>query len=53
MIQLNYQLEPEKYETIYNQMVTYITDVNAIARARQTRKQSSDNVGEKAESVKS
>jgi len=49
MIQLNCQLEPVKYGTICNQMVTYvtdlsaITDVSAIARSRQTRKQSSDN----------
>lgn len=40
MIQLNNEFEPAKYGVIYHQMVTYITDVNVVARARQTRKQS-------------
>jgi len=53
MIQLNYQFEPGKYGTVYNEMVTYITDVNAIARARHTRKQSNDHVSETAGPVKS
>lgn len=39
IIQLYDQLEPDKYGTIFNQMVSYITEVNATARARQTRKQ--------------
>jgi hypothetical protein len=43
MIQLYYQLEPAKYGTIYNQLNTYITEVNTTARARKTRKQKSGN----------
>ncbi len=39
IIQLYNQLEPDKYGSVFNQMVIYITEVNATARARQTRKE--------------
>lgn len=39
MLQLYSELEPASYGEIYNQVVTYITEVNTIARARKTRKQ--------------
>lgn len=34
LIQLNTQLNPELYESTYNQLVSYITGINAIARTR-------------------
>ena len=37
LIQLYYHLEPGKYETLFNQMISFITEVNTLARARQTR----------------
>ena len=39
MIELNNQLEPETYGEVYNQLVTYINEINSAARARKTRKQ--------------
>ena len=41
LIQLYNQLEPEKYGIVFNQMNSFITEVNSIARARQTRKHKS------------
>jgi len=41
MIELNNQFEPEKYSEAYNQLVTYINEINTTARARKTRKQNS------------
>ena len=41
LIQLYNQLEPDKYGPTFNQMISYITEVNSTARARQTRKQKS------------
>jgi len=43
MIELNNQLEPETYGEIYNQLVTYINEINAAARARKTRKQNGND----------
>ena len=42
IIQLYFHLDPPKYGLIYNQMITYITETNAIARGRKTRKENSD-----------
>jgi hypothetical protein len=39
LIQINNQLDPTTYGAIYNQLVTFITEVNTAARARKTRKQ--------------
>ena len=41
LIELNNQFEPEKYSEAYNQLVTYINEINTTARARKTRKQNS------------
>jgi len=41
MIELNNQFDPETYSEAYNQLVTYINEINATARARKTRKQNS------------
>ncbi|HBL77592.1 MAG: hypothetical protein A2W90_03235 [Bacteroidetes bacterium GWF2_42_66] len=37
-LQLYSQLNPETYGEIYNQIVTYVTEINTVARARRTRK---------------
>lgn len=47
MIELNNQLEPEAYGEIYNQLVTYINEINAAARARKTRKQNGNGTDQK------
>ena len=39
LIQINNQLDPTTSGTIYNQLVTFINEVNTAARARKTRKQ--------------
>ncbi len=39
IIQLYYHLDPAKYGHMYNQMITFIMEVNSNARARQSRKQ--------------
>lgn len=47
MIELNNQLEPETYGEVYNQLVTYINEINAAARARKTRKQNINGTDQK------
>jgi len=42
MIQLNNQIDKATYGEIYNQLVTYINEINTTARARKTRKQNSN-----------
>ena len=42
IIQLYYHLDPPKYGMIYNQMVTYITETNTVARQRKSRRENSD-----------
>ncbi len=39
MISLYYHLDPPKYGLIYNQMVTYITETNTVARQRKSRRE--------------
>lgn len=39
IIQLYYHLDPAKYGLMYNQMITYVMEVNSNARSRQGRKQ--------------
>ena len=51
MIQLNYQIDKETYGEIYNQLVTYINEINTTARARKTRKQNSNEPELKSEPV--
>ena len=51
MIQLNNQLDPATYGEIYNQLVTYINEINTIARARKTRKQNNNEPEPKPEPV--
>ena len=51
MIQLNNQIDKETYGEIYNQLVTYINEINTTARARKTRKQNSSEPEPKPESV--
>lgn len=51
MIQLNYQIDKETYGEIYNQLVTYINEINTTARARKTRKQNSNEPEPKPEPV--
>ena len=41
MISLYYHLDPPKYGLIYNQMVTYITETNTVARQRKSRRENS------------
>jgi len=41
MIELNNQYDPTTYSEVYNQLVTYINEINTTARARKTRKQNS------------
>ena len=47
IIQLYYHLDPPKYGVIYNQMVTYITETNTVARQRKSRRENSDENAEK------
>lgn len=51
MIQLNYQIDKATYGEIYNQLVTYINEINTTARARKTRKQNSNEAEPKPEPV--
>ena len=51
MIQLNNQMDKATYGEIYNQLVTYITEINTTARARKTRKQSSNDSEPKQDTV--
>jgi len=51
MIQLNNQLDKATYGEIYNQLVTYINEINTTARARKTRKQNSNEPEPKPEPV--
>ena len=51
MIQLNNQIEKETYGEIYNQLVTYINEINTTARARKTRKQNSNDQEQKSDPV--
>lgn len=39
IIQLYSHLDPPKYGVIYNHMVTYMTETNAVARQRRSRKE--------------
>ncbi len=47
MISLYYHLDPPKYGLIYNQMVTYITETNTVARQRKSRRENSEENIEK------
>ena len=47
MISLYYHLDPPKYGLIYNQMVTYITETNTVARQRKSRRENSAESAEK------
>ena len=51
MIQLENQLDKATYGEIYNQLVTYINEINITARARKTRKQNSNEPEPKPEPV--
>lgn len=51
MIQLNNQIDKATYGEIYNQLVTYINEINTTARARKTRKQNSNEPEPKPETV--
>lgn len=51
IIQLYYHLDPPKYGVIYNQMVTYITETNTVARQRKSRRLISDESEEKGSKV--
>jgi len=51
MIQLNNQLDKAAYGEIYNQLVTYINEINTTARARKTRKQNNSETEQKLEPV--
>jgi hypothetical protein len=51
MIQLNNQMDKATYGEIYNQLVTYINEINTTARARKTRKQNSNEPEPKPEPV--
>jgi len=51
MIQLNNQIEKETYGEIYNQLVTYVNEINTSARARKTRKQNSNDQEQKSDPV--
>ena len=51
MIQLNNQIDKETYGEIYNQLVTYINEINTSARARKTRKQNSNEPELKTEQI--
>ena len=47
IVQLYYHLDPPKYGMIYNQMVTYITETNTVARQRKSRRENNDENPEK------
>ena len=51
MIQLNNQIDKATYGEIYNQLVTYVNEINTTARARKTRKQNSSEPEPKPEPV--
>ncbi len=51
MIQLNNQIDKATYSEIYNQLVTYINEINTTARARKTRKHNSNEPEPKPETV--
>jgi len=51
MIQLNNQMDKATYCEAYNQLVTYINEINTTARARKTRKQNSNESEPKSEMV--
>jgi len=51
MIQLNNQLDKATYGEIYNQLVTYVNEINTSARARKTRKQNSNDQEQKSDPV--
>jgi len=48
MLQLYSQLDMNTYKTICDQVITSITEINAVARARKTRKQNSTGPKDKA-----
>jgi len=48
MLQLYSQFDPGNYATAYNQVITYITEINAIARARKTRRRNDKDDEEKS-----
>jgi len=47
MIELNSELEGDIYSETFNQLVTYINEINAAARARKTRKQNGNGTDQK------
>ena len=49
MLQLYSQFDSDNYGTAYNQVITYITEINAVARARKTRKQNNKDDDEKSQ----
>lgn len=49
MLQLYSQLDSDNYGAAYNQVITYITEINTIARARKTRKQNNKDDDEKSQ----
>lgn len=48
MLQLYSQLEPAIYNETFKKVVTYIIEINTVARARKTRKQTENTTTEKA-----
>lgn len=48
MLQLYSQLEPAIYDETFKKVVTYIIEINTVARARKTRKQTESTTTEKA-----
>jgi len=51
MIQLNNQIDKTTYGEIYNQLVTYVNEINTTARARKSRKHNSNDQEQKSETV--
>jgi hypothetical protein len=49
MLQLYSQFDPDNYGTAYSQVITSITEINTIARARKTRKQNNKDDDEKSQ----
>jgi len=49
MIELNSELEGDIYSETFNQLVTYINEINAAARARKTRKQNGNGTDQKSD----
>ena len=47
MLQLSSQYDAGTYKTIYDQVITSITEINAVARARKTRKQNNTDTENK------